>query len=132
MINVEAEIRFFLAAQPTLDAVIGSRLWAAADVPIVDYNPSQGPAICFKVRGGQIQTEQRVILATSVQFKCYGSDEMEANRCYRALYDVLDQGHGATMRWALAENPGQLLQEPERDKQWWFKLGYFTCYLDNS
>jgi len=132
MIDAEAEIRAFLIDDAALFAVVGGRMYAGAVAPAVGYTPADGPALCFKVRGGTIQAEQRVILDASVQFKCYGNTEMEANRCYRALYDALDQGRGATMRWALAESPGQLLQDTERDKEWWFMLVYYRCYLDNS
>lgn len=132
MIDAEAEIRLFLAGQAVLTALVGSRIYAATDTPVVGYKPHDGPAICFKVRGGQVETEQDVLLAPSVQFKCYGKDEATANACYQTLFDVLNQGRGGTMRYALAEGLGQLLQDTEQDKEWWFKLVYFTCWLDNS
>ena len=132
MIDVEAEIRAFLVGQAALTALVGARIYAGTDVPAVDYQPSVGPCICFKVRGGRFETEQRGLIAPSVQFKCYGATELEANGCYRTLHDVLDLGRGATMRYALAEGPGQLLQDQERDKDWWFTLVFYTMLLDDS
>jgi len=132
VIDVEAEILKFLARIIPLMAVVGTRIYAGTDVPAVGYKPSDGPCICFKVRGGRFETEQRDLIAPSVQFKCYGATELEANRCYRTLHDVLDLGRGATMRYALAEGPGQLLQDQERDKAWWFTLVFYTMWMDDS
>ena len=132
MIDAEAEIREFLVADATLATVMDTRIYAGTDVPAVGYTPAAGPCICFKVRGGSITTQQRDLLSASVQFKCYGATEIEANECSRALFDALDQGRGGTMRWAYAEGLGQLLQDSERDKNWWFVLMFYTCILDDS
>jgi len=132
VIDAEAKIREFLVADVTLETVVSTRIYAGTDVPAVGYTPSDGAAICFKVRGGSITTQQRDLLLASVQFKCYGATEIEANECARALFDALDQGRGGTMRWAYAEGLGQLLQDQERDKNWWFVLMFYTCILDDS
>lgn len=132
MIDVEAEIRTFLAADVTLATVVSTRIYAGTDVPAVGYTPADGSCICFKVRGGSLQTQQRALLYPSVQFKCYGATEIEANTCYRSLVDALDGERGATMRYAFAEGLGQLLQDVERDKDWWFVLVFFTCFMDDS
>lgn len=130
MIDAPKAIRDYLLSKASLMAVVGTRIYAESDFPAAGYKPSDGPAIAFKLRGGTAETEQNVLVVPSVQFKCYGENRLEANRCYRALYDALNLGRGGTVRWAQAETLGQTLQEPETG--WHFVLTFYVFAIANG
>jgi hypothetical protein len=125
VIDAPKAIRDFLVDQASLAV---TAVHAERNEPPPGYKPaSDGMAICFRIRGGNPETQESGLIRASVQFKCYGRDEMEANECYRSLYDALHQKRGAQVRWAHMEVPGQTLREPET--QWVFVLTYFTVYV---
>lgn len=126
MIDANAKIREFLVADVPLVNLCGTRIYAGRDVPPEGYNPADGDAITFKIRGGSPDYDD-ALLSPSVQFKCYGATELAAMACYRALYDALHNGTGATVLHGESEILGQALEEP--DTQWTFVLAYFTVML---
>jgi hypothetical protein len=121
-------VRDFLVAQGALTALTGGRIWAGRDVPPPGYQPADGGAICLNVRGGSVDESDALVLP-SVQFKCYGADEVGANEVYRALYDALHNAQAAVVRWARCEILGQTLQEPETG--WTFVLAFFQVTIAN-
>ena len=127
MIDPHTIVEGFLDKQADLDGVL---LYPGEDVPPPGYTPGDnGDCITFKVRGGDSDYED-ALLRPSVQFKCYGSSEVEANACYRALYDALHNGSGEHVLHAEVETIGQTLEEPETG--WYFVLSYFSVTLRQS
>lgn len=131
MIDVAKAIRDYLIAQGALTALTGERIYAETDVPPAGYQPSDGACICFRMRGGTVDFSD-AILWPSVQFKCYGSDDVEANTLYRVLFDVL---HGvpepsAVVRAAYLETAGETLAEPETG--WPFVLTFYRMMIANE
>ena len=126
MIDALALIRAHLVADATLLARVGERLYAGRDVPPSGYTPDDGAAITFLVRGGGPDYDDALLLP-SVQFKCYGTSELEANTTYRALVDALHNSRGASVLWAELEVLGGTLREP--DTEWVFVLVFFKIML---
>lgn len=126
MIDIGAAIRDFLLAQTTLYALVSTRIYAESDMPEPNYKPSVGPAICFKVRGG-VQDYSEGMFVPSLQIKIYGATPLVANTTYRALWDALHGGAGASMRWAQNEILGTTLAEP--DSGWPFVLTFFRVWI---
>jgi len=122
MIDAPTVLHTFLSAQLSLTALTGSRIWKEHVVPPVGYKPSQGKAIVFRARGGQLDYSRNV-LESSWQFKCYGSSVGDAQTLYRALVVALDDKQGAGLASALLEIAGQTLIEPESNFE------YVLCFF---
>jgi len=122
-------ILYTYLTQTTLTSLTGDRLWAERLVPLPDYKPHQGQAICFRSRGGPIDYGSQ-LLRISFQFKCYGLDEARAMAGYRALFDVLHDATHQEMAHAGLEIAGQTLREPDTD--WPFVLSFFGCVFKNA
>ena len=127
MIDANAKVLTLLEANGALVALTGSRIYAGRDVPPPGYNPGDGSAITFRVRGGPGFDEEDAILTPSFQFKCYGADEIKAMTCYRALVDALHNGYTADVLRGIQESVGQLLEEPSTE--WPFVLVFFTVWI---
>ena len=127
MIDPNAKVLALLEANAPLVALCGSRIYAGRDVPPKGYDPGDGSAICFRVRGGPGFTLENPTLVPSFQFKCYGSTEIAAMTCYRALVDALHDGHSADVLRGVQESVGQLLEEP--GTEWPFVLAFFTVHM---
>jgi hypothetical protein len=112
MTDEAAALRSELEADEVLVDLIGTRLWAETDFPASGYQPSQGPAICFRLRGG-IDDYTDALQHDSFLFKCYGATPLVAKECYRALHAALQNKQAALIKWARREIIGQVLQEPE-------------------
>jgi len=129
MIDTAEVIRGFLTIQPQVTGLTGQRIWAERDTPPEGYVLSNdGPAICFKRRGGGVDYES-VVLRPSVQFKLYGRTELEANQVYRALFDVLSRANTGLILAAELETQGQTLYEPETG--WPYVLVFFKFQIIN-
>jgi hypothetical protein len=129
MIDVGASIHTHLVANVALYALTGERIWGEVEAPDADYDAAtDGQAIAFKTRGGEPDSSD-ALLQPSVQFQCYGSDEIEANECYRALYAALHHKQGATVRWASCETLGVTLREPDSERI--YVLTYFRVWIAN-
>lgn len=128
MTDESAALRSMLEADGVLTALIGQRLWAETDVPATGYQPSQGPAICFKVRGGTDDYTD-ALQHDSFQFKCYGATPLLARECYRALHAALQNKQAVLIRWARREILGQLLLEPETG--WPYVLTAYKVMIQN-
>ena len=127
MIDVNAKVLTLLEANVALVTLCGSRIYAGRDVPREGYNPGDGSAITFRVRGGPGFDEEDAILTPSFQFKCYGASEIAAQTCYRALVDALHNGYTADVQRGIQESVGQLLEEP--GTEWPFVLVFFTVWI---
>lgn len=128
MIDTAEVIRGFLIIQPQVTALTAQRIWAERDTPPEGYVISDGPAICFKRRGGGVDYES-VVLRPSIQFKVYGRTELEANQVYRALFDVLARAGTGVILAAELETLGQTLYEPETG--WPYVLVFFKFQIIN-
>lgn len=132
MIDVAKAVRDYLISRPAILAVFSDRIYAEADYPEVDYTPADGQALCFKARGGSMDTEQDVILTPSMQFKCFGKDEETANEGYRALFDTLNAMQAGTVRWSRCEALGQPLREEGERTEWVYILTFFRFGISNA
>jgi hypothetical protein len=126
MIDPNAKVLTLLEADTPLVTLCGNRIYAGRDVPPPGYNPDDGSAITFRVRGGLGFDEEDAILTPSFQFKCYGSTELNAMTCYRTLVDALHNGSSADVLRGIQESVGQLLEEPSTE--WPFVLVFFTVW----
>lgn len=126
MIDAPAVISAYLLSKTVLTTVTGTRIWPERSTPFPNYNPTVGGAIAFKIRGGTVIYSGQAA-SPSVQFKCYGVDELAANTVYRALYDVLNNKHGGGIKAASLDVLGQSLGEP--DTGWPFVLCFYTVWL---
>lgn len=106
--------------------LVGERVYAGRDVPPVGYEPGDGPCVTFRARGGGPDYDD-ALMGASVQFKCYGADEVEAFEVYGALYDHLHNGRSSRLLHAECEVLGQLLEGPETG--WVFVLGFFRVLV---
>lgn len=130
MIDVEATLLGYLQSQAALTALTGSRIWAGRDVPPEGYHPTQGAAITFRVRGGDVVGQQAAaLLRPSFQFKIYGASEVAASAAYRALFDALEGPLAYPLRAADTETLGQILREP--DVGWPFVLVFWRINVLN-
>ena len=127
MIDPNAKVLALLEADTTLVALVGSRIYAGRDVPREGYNPADGSAITFRVRGGLGFDLEDATLTPSFQFKCYGASEIAAMTCYRVLVDALHNGYSADVLRGVQESVGQLLEEP--GTEWPFVLAFFTVHI---
>lgn len=135
MIDPNSTLRTFLVADTTLAALVSTRIYAGRDVPPPGVTPAgTGPLIAFRIRGGAGEYGGRqyedALVIPSVQFKCYGEDEIEAYQVYRALADALHNGHGVGILHAVEEGVGQSLEEP--DTEWRFVLAFFAVMVRAS
>jgi hypothetical protein len=129
VVDASKAILDYLLAQPGLTNVVEGRIYAEVDTPPPGYTPADGQAICFKTRGG-IQDYEGAILMPSVQFKCYGASEFEANEAYRALCDALNDKASYAIKYARLEALGVTLREPDTD--WIYVLAFFSILVTNS
>lgn len=129
MIDASLILHTYLSTQTPLTNLVGDRLWPERIVPLPDYKPQQGQAVCFRSRGGPIDYGSQ-LLRISFQFKCYGLDEHRAMAGYRRLFDVLHDASYREMAHARLEIAGQTLREP--DAGWPFVLAFFSCVFRNS
>jgi len=125
MNDVNTALRQYLE-KTALGAHVGANLFAGVDVPPTGYKPTDGPAVCFKTRGGRIADSEAAIDA-SIQFKCYGVDQVAADTCYRILVDSLHVHGSAIMRWAFVEVIGQPIVEPVTG--WYAVLTFFQVAI---
>jgi hypothetical protein len=135
MIDAPGAIRNYLLTLSNLTALVGTRVYPETDVLPPGRKPSDGPAICFLIRGGTLRNDDSIVLP-SVQFTCWAAasdDESAEYRCqelYRTLVDAIDGQGGATARHGWLEVLGQTLHHP--DSGWPFVLCDFRMALANS
>lgn len=126
MIDAADVLHDYLAAQASLTAVTGTRIWAQRNTPLPGYLPSQGGALVYRSRGGGVNYAG-VLLRTSWQMKCYGADVYGADAVYRALFDVLHEAQGSGLRWAQLEIAGQPLDDPQTG--WPYVLCFYETWM---
>ena len=126
MIDVHQKIREYLLLSADLREMVDERIYAGRDVPPVGYLPGEGGCVVFRVRGGGPDYDD-ALLNSSIQFKCYGENEIAAFEVYLALYDHLHNGKSSQVLHAESETLGQPLEEP--DTEWHFVLAYFSVIL---
>lgn len=126
MIDVHTAILDFLLRDAALRDLVGERMYAGRNVPPVGYLPEQGPCVVFKTRGGRPDYED-ALLMPSVQFKCYGADEVTAGVVYRMLFDALQSRAGGGILHAESETLGEPLEEPETE--WRFVLSFWRVMI---
>ena len=127
MVDAPEVLKSFLAAQTALTALLGDRLWPQRTFPIEGYVPSDGQALVFRSRGSGTVDYSGNVYTLSWAFKAYGESELDADRLYRTLFDVLQDAKGAGLFRAALEVGGQPLQEPIIG--WDYSLSYWTTMM---
>lgn len=126
MNDLPALMHQLLLTKPPLTALIGAqgapRLWAERAEPPTGYRPSQGYAIAFLLRGGLIDYSS-VLMDSSWQFKCYGVDEVEAQRLYRTLFAAINDKPAYHFRSLSVGFPRTMY---EQDKGWPYVLTFVS------
>ena len=84
MFNTNTVIRAYLAADPTLAALVGTNICS----PRLPQNATL-PAVGFFTRGGTSTPYIPDMPAPSVQFDCWADSPIGARRVYAALYRAL-------------------------------------------
>jgi hypothetical protein len=96
--DVGAIIRSHLRNDANLTAITGDNLWFKVEPPSFSqggYNPERdGPGIVFMTRGGNTDYSS-VLLQPSVQYRCFGTTELQAYDVYLALVDALQDQRSA-------------------------------------
>jgi hypothetical protein len=131
MIDVHLKILAYLESVSAVTDLATGGIYAARDVPPETYLLSDGSALVFRVRGGD-EDYGGAILTPSVQFKCYGATEADADSLYRAVNDAL---HGVGLfngdiLQGEREAQGQPLEEP--DTRWPYVLAYYTLMIRSN
>lgn len=136
LVNEPIVLLDFLLTKADLIDEVGTRIWPEYNEPpeAAHYKPSQGGAITFKRRGGEIDYTSQM-LTSSWQFKCYGAlprndsetERGNANRLYRLLVAALHDQSGLGIWRATMEVPGQTLREPSTG--WTFVLCFFETRI---
>lgn len=126
MNDPQLAVRNYLTTVAPVTALTGSRIYASRNVPPPGYQPSQGSAITFQVRGG-FTDYAGSHLSPSLQFKCYGINEVAANALYGVLYDAFRGHAGDTIKSVQVEVLGQTLEEPQTG--WIFVLSFFRFWM---
>jgi len=131
VIDTNAIIRTFLAAQSGITTLTGSRIFGPPGLP-PRYSISDGAAISFFTRGGGSETHYPV-LRPSVQFNCWAATPIAARQVYRALFDALwyvkDEKIGsAYILSATEDTAGQDLRDPD-EPTWFYVLSLWTIRI---
>lgn len=126
MTDPQAALLAHLSAQPGLSGVT---LIAGRNEPNVGYEPSQGPCIVFRVRGGT-NSHDDDLLFPSMQIKCYAANELAAYTLYQNLRTALQYANNENVAWAAEEMIGQPLNEP--DTGWPYVLAFFGLTIKNQ
>ena len=107
----------YLNAQAALTDIVGARIYC----PRMPENAAL-PAVGLFTRGGTTNPHIPGLVGPSVQFDCWGADQIAAREVYRALYDVLQgiqrqvvsiSGTDYIIWSAIEEVTGQDLQDPD-------------------
>jgi hypothetical protein len=126
MIDVQAAIRTFIKQKPAVVALVGDRVYAGRNVPPPGYEPATGSAVAFMSRGGSMAYGDG-LARLSVQVKCYGETEVDANTLYTTFVNAVHNGRSSVVRFATVESLGITLEEP--DTEWPFVLSYFNFHI---
>lgn len=135
MIDPVAKLYAFLAGKTAITAYTSTRIYAETAFPPPSYKPSDGRALCFKVRPGAFGHEGDV-LVLSVAFTCWAAAattqtaEERAWELWRAVLDLVESGGaGGSVRCTWTELTGETLYT---EAGWPYVFGAMRVALDNS
>jgi hypothetical protein len=130
MIDSAALIQAHIRSIPEMTAIFGRRIYSARNLP-AGYQPTQGPACLYAIRGGA-QDFSSKLFVVSVQFRLYA--DTEANACSAAggLYSAINDTQARQICYARMEDGTfpQLLSEPVSN--WPYILTYYKFFLQNK
>ena len=127
MNDVPAAIYTYVQSKTGITTLTGTRIWFEVDTPRTGYVPSQGPALVFRIRGGTSDYSASIVNA-SVQFRCYGRDEEQANQLYRACFDAFQiVSAGLHIVSHSVETLGTTLEDPATG--WVFVLFFVSFWI---
>jgi len=136
MINITQDILEKLEATAAVTAIASTRIWGDRNTPPKQYRPDDGPALVFSKRGGVPGYDARVLYG-SYKFKFYGatnsasiSPQLSAFNLYAAVYDTLQDGTFANIRFLGAEMLDQDMEEFALN--WPYKLAFFEFVAING
>ncbi len=127
MIDVDEAALDFLLADGTVTTAVGDRAWAQS-VPIEDYDPEDGGAVCINQRSSIIR--YTTLIEASVQLRAYGADGAAAWDVYKIAHAAMHEQGSAVVKWAALEQLVGLLEEPGTRRH--YILSYFTMIMVNS
>jgi hypothetical protein len=133
MTDLEAVLYSYFASVTALTSTLGTFeggtcLYASNDLPEGYRAPEHGPAVLFKVRGGD-QSFSSKQLAPSVQFQCFASTEAKARTVVYAVFEAVNDQRAAGIKWCRVETLPQIVIEPSVG--WPYGLLYAQFWMDN-
>ncbi len=134
MIDALFRLLAHLEADAPLVAFFGANIFAALDTPPEGYQPTDGPCLVFKKRGGG-QDESGRVQTVSFQFKSYqgltagGQINASANSGASTLWDALNYNPSYYVLGAQQEGQGADLIEP--DTGWLYVLSFYRAQMRN-
>lgn len=117
----------YLATVSQVTTLTGSRIWAGEDTPPKGYEPTQGSAVVFRVRGGT-EDHSPHYARPSVQFKCYGATRAAAYQLARTVKAALDDAPIPGLPSGRAETLPNLINEANG----WPMVVFFYEFLSAS
>lgn len=100
----------YLATVSQVATLTGTRIWAGEDTPPKGYEPTQGRAIVFRVRGG-LEDHSPHYARPSVQVKCYAPTRQTAYELALIVKAALSEMHLAGLPSGRAETLPNLINE---------------------
>lgn len=128
MVDAAATIRAYLLTVSGLTDLVGTRIYAGDALP-PGYEPADGPAVLFGVRGGNMAYHNGTA-ELSVNYRCYALTKALAWQTDRALYTALQDEAAPGIRQSRLEVIGQQTTEPKTD--WTFVYSAYRQWLVNE
>lgn len=133
--NPATVLRAYLVTQAGITSTFGSRVYAQTDTPPPGYDPGDGAALCFAVRGGSDSYDdeaQRV----RFQFAVYGTgatysaQRISADAGAIALHHAMQNAKGSDLLHATRETLPQPLDAP--GVGWPMSLVFYIVFILNN
>lgn len=100
----------YLASVSQVTTLTSTRIWAGEDTPPKGYEPTQGGAVVFRVRGGS-EDHSPHYARPSVQVKCYAATRQLAYELALKVKAALGEMHLAGLPTGRAETLPNLINE---------------------
>lgn len=125
MVDIYEAIQSFMNT-PGVTAQVDDRVFLGASLP-EGYEPRDGPAVLFNLRGGPFGIAGRVLNA-AVVVRCYALTDEACIDLWRVCADEwLNRKHGTVT--VQQDTLPQLLREPSTG--WLFSLTFWTFWVKN-
>ncbi len=133
--DLSAILRALILSLPTVVAVVGQRVFLAAELP-AGYDPKAvtttptltGPAILFSDRGGQ-PGRTSVVLDSIYHAQCYAVDQPTARSLDAALFAALHDRAAGRLRSVRCTTTGQHLVSPRTNWHLYLSVWQVTAVI---